>query len=128
MPIPPIGNVVTPVNFTASSAQGSVILSWTPTPLTTLYYINRSVDNVTFTNIDNIPANPNVSQPSCVDTTAVIGQIYYYQVQSSNGTNSSLPTVSLSGVALTPGQATVANLRLEAKQRCDRVNSDNITN
>jgi len=128
MPVPPIGNVVTPVNFLVTSAQGMVLLNWTPTPLTTIYYINRSTDNVTFTNIDSIPANPNVSQPSYQDTTALIGQIYFYTVQASNGTNSSLPTVSLSGLALNPGQTTVANLRTECKQRTDRVNSDNITN
>lgn len=128
MPVPPIGNVVTPTNFLVTSAQGLVLLNWSPSPLTTIYYINRSTDNVTFANIASITANPNVSQPQYADATAVVGTIYWYTVQSSNGTNSSLPTVSLSGLALKPGQTTVANLRLECQQRSDRVNSDNITN
>lgn len=121
MAIPPVGNVVTPTNFLAISAQGLVALSWNSSPFVNLYYVNRSVDNITFANIASTTGlNFN-------DSTAVVGIIYYYQVQSSNGTNSSLPAVSLSGQALNPGQTTVGNLILEAQQRTDRVNSDNIT-
>lgn len=121
MPVPAVGNVITPSNFLALSAQGQVLLSWNPVPLTNIYYINRSTDNVTFTNI----ASTVGLQYS--DKTAVVGTIYYYTVQSGNGTFSSPPTFSLSGQALKPGQTTVGNLRLECQQRVDRVNADNIT-
>jgi len=121
MPVPPIGNIVTPSEFIVLSAQGLIQLTWDSTPLTTIYYINRSTDNITFTNIATTIST------SFNDTTALVGVIYYYTVQSSNGINSSLPTLSQSGQALTPGQTTVGNLRLECQQRVDRVNFDNIT-
>jgi hypothetical protein len=122
MPTPPaVGNVVTPYNFLAVSAQGQVVLSWAPSPLVTLYYVNRSTDNVSFTNIGT------TASLQYNDTTGTLNQIYYYQIQASNGTNSSLPTASLAGQSLKPGQTTVGNLRLECQQRVDRVNSDNIT-
>lgn len=121
MPIPVIGNVVTPVNFLAMSAQGQVSLSWDQSPLVNLYYVNRSTDNVTFTNIAS------TTGLTYSDTTGTVDVVYYYQIQASNGTNSSQPTVSQSAMNLLPGQNTVGNLRLECQQRTDRVNSDNIT-
>ena len=121
MPIPAIGNVVTPTNFLAVSAQGQVALSWNASPLVNLYYVNRSTDNISFTNIASTVGL------SYSDVSAVVGTIYYYQIQASNGTNSSLPTQSLSAQALNPGQTTVGNMRLECQQRTDRVNGDNIT-
>ncbi len=121
MPLPPIGNVVTPTQFLVMSAQGQVVLSWNASPLVTGYYVNRSTDNITFTNI-GLTAGLTYS-----DLTAVIGTIYYYQVQATNGTNTSSPTPSLSGQALNPGQTTVGNIRLEAQQRADLIYADNIT-
>lgn len=122
MPIPPVGGVVTPLNFQGISAQGQVVLTWTQAPLVTSYYVNRSADGVTFTNI----GQTSLFQYS--DTTGVLGTIYYYQVVSSNGTNSSLPTASFAGISLKPGQTTVGNMRLEAQQRMDRIYASNITN
>lgn len=121
MAVPAIGNVVTPSNFLATSAQGQVLLTWSSVPLTNIFYINRSTDNITFTNI----ASTMSIQYS--DMSAVVGVIYFYTIQSGNGINSSPPTYSLSGQALNPGQTTVGNLRLECQQRIDRVNADNIT-
>jgi len=121
MPVPSIGNVITPSNFLVLSAQGQVLLSWNAVPLTNIFYINRSIDNVTFTNIAS------TASVQYSDSSAVAGTIYYYTIQSGNGTNSSPPTYSLSGQSLLPGQTTVGNLRLECQQRVDRVNFDNIT-
>lgn len=121
MPIPPVGNVITPSQFLVTSAQGLVSLSWNATPLVSSYFISRSTDNVTFTELVNVTAI------TYSDTTAVVGTLYYYILQSSNGTSSSPATASQVGQSLTPGQTTVANLILETKQRVDRVNADNIT-
>lgn len=121
MPIPPIGSVPAPANFLAISAQAQVLLNWSTVTIATSYYINRSTDNVTFTNIGQ------TSSLSYNDLTAVVGTIYYYQVQASNGTNSSNPTLSAPALALLPGQTTVGNLRLESQQRIDRIYSNNIT-
>lgn len=122
MPVPPQGNVITPTGFIATSQQGQVGLSWNSSPNAVAYYINRSTDNVTFTNIGN------TVDTFFQDTTGVLNTIYYYTLQASNGTNSSLPTApSQSGQALKPGQTTLGNIRLQSKQRCDRVNSPFIT-
>lgn len=117
MSVPAIGPVLTPPNFQVVSAQGSILLSWSQVPLGTIYYINRSTDNVTFTNIAT------TASLSYVSTTGDLDTIYYFQVQAGNGTNSSLPTPSLSGLMLKPGQTTVANLILESRQRCNKENS-----
>lgn len=122
MSVPAVGNVLTPAGFTATSAQSQVLLTWYQVPLSTIYYVNRSADNVTFTNIGQT-ANLQYS-----DLTATVGVVYYYNIQAGNGTSSSLPTQSLSALALRPGQTTVANLRLECQQRCDKVNSQFYTN
>lgn len=123
MPITPpaVGNVVTPVEFLAVSAQALVALSWGQSPLTTTYYINRSEDNVTFETIAQ------TSSLTYNDTTGVVDTVYYYTVQASDGVASSIPTVALAGLSLKPGQTTLGNLRLECQQRTDRVTSDNIT-
>jgi hypothetical protein len=121
MPIPPVGNVVTPTNFLAMSAQAQVLLSWAPSPLVNLYYVNRSTDNITFANIaSTVSLNYN-------DTTGIVDVIYYYQVQASNGVNSSQPSTSLAALSLNPGEETVGNIRLECQQRTDHVEDDNIT-
>lgn len=121
MPIPPIGNLVTPRDFVIMSAQDQVVLNWAYAPLATSYFVSRSVDNVVF---DELAETTSLQY---LDTTAVVGVIYYYRVQSSDGVNSSPATYSLSGQALNPGQTTVGNIRLECQQRTDRVNSDNIS-
>lgn len=121
MPVPAVGNVVVPSNFLAMSAQGAVNLTWSPVPLANLYYINRSIDNVTFTNIGS------TIDLIFNDMTGVINTIYYYNLQASNGMSSSPATASLTGQSLTPGQTTAGNLVLEVQQRVDRVNADNIT-
>lgn len=118
MPVPVTGNVLTPPGFTVLSAQGTVFLSWDQTPLVTIYYINRSEDNITFTNIGDTVSL------SYSDTSAVVGTIYYYQLQAGNGTVSSLPTASLSGQALNPGQTTVGNIKTECRQRTNKESSD----
>lgn len=121
MSVPSIGNLVTPSNFLIMSAQAQVILTWTYSPLATIYYINRSIDNVTFTNIGN------TTLLQYNDTTGTVGVIYYYQIQSATTLISSPVTTSLAGLSLNSGQTTVGNIRLECQQRTDRVNADNIS-
>jgi hypothetical protein len=117
MPVPAIGAVATPANFQVASAQGVVQLSWAQVPLATIYYINRSTDNVSFTNIASS------ASLSYSDSTGTVGSIYYYQVQAGNGTYSSVATASQPGLSLLPGQTTAGNVILEAQQRCNKENS-----
>lgn len=121
MAIPPVGAIPTPVNFLAVSAQGQVLLSWDQAVTATTYYVSRSTDNITFAQLAQ------TASLSYSDTTGVLNTIYYYYVQAATVLNSSAPTPSQSGQSLKPGQTTVGNIRLQAQQRCDRVNSDFIT-
>jgi hypothetical protein len=118
---PAIGNMLTPAGFAVQSAQGQVISSWQISPLATTYYVNRSTDNVTFASLGQ------TSSLQYVDSTAVVGTIYYYTVQAANSSASSLATASLAGEALKPGQTTVGNLDTEIRQRCNKENSPFIT-
>ncbi len=117
----PTGNVFTPPGFQAFSYQGQVLLTWNQAPLATSYAVLRSTDNVTFVSIGS------TSSLSYSDLTAVVGTIYYYQLQSSqliaSTTTYSLPTVSLPAQSLKPGQTTAQNIILEAQQRCNKENS-----
>lgn len=117
MPVPAVGNVQVPSGFLAFSYQAQVLLSWNQTPLATIYYVNRSTDNITFTNIAS------TASLTYSDTTAIVGTIYYYTVQAGNGFNASLPCSSMSGQALNPGSTTVGNIRLECQQRINKENS-----
>lgn len=117
----PTGSVFTPPGFQAFSYQGQVLLTWNQAPLATAYAVLRSTDNVTFASIGT------TSSLQWNDTTATLNTIYYYQVQASQVIASiltySLPTSSLSGQSLKPGQTTLGNLRLEAQQRINKENS-----
>lgn len=117
MSVPAIGNVITPSGFSAISAQGQVLMVWNPAPLATIYYVNRSIDGVSFTNI----ASTTGFQYS--DKTGVVGTIYYYQVQAATSLASSQPTPTIAALSLNPGQTTVGNLRLECQQRINKENS-----
>ena len=117
----PTGNVLTPPGFQTFSYQGQVLLTWNQAPLATGYAILRSTDNVTFSPIGS------TASLSYNDTTGLVGVVYYYQIQASQVIATvltySLPTVSLSGQSLNPGQTTLGNLRLEAQQRINKENS-----
>ena len=117
MSVPAVGNVLTPSGFLVTSAQGQVLLNWNQTPLASIYYINRSTDNITF---DNIGSTTSIAYS---DTTATTNTVYYYTIQAGNGANSSLTTVSQSGQSLNPGQTTVGNIKLECLQRTNKENS-----
>ena len=117
MPIPSVGAVLTPANFQITSCEGLVQLTWSQTPLATIYYISSSIDGITFAEIGT------TTSLSYSDSTGTPGVITYYYIQAGNGTNSSLPTASLQGINLNPGITTVGNIALECRQRCNKENS-----
>lgn len=121
MPIPVTGNVLTPAGFQIQSCEGLVQLFWQATPLATIFYVSRSTDGITFTEIGT------TTTLSYEDSTGVLNTLYYYYVQAGNGTVSSLPTQSLQGQSLKPGQTTVGNVRLQAQQRCNFENNPFVT-
>lgn len=109
--------VLTPSGFTALSAEKSVLLSWNQTPLSTLYFVRRSTDNMTFSDLAS------TASLSYVDKSGTVGTIYYYQVQASNGSSYGNPTASIAALPLKPGQTTAGNIILEAQQRCNKERS-----
>lgn len=106
----------TPANFYVQQGNGQVLLSWDLTAGATTYPIYRSADGVTYA----LLASPAVN--SYLDTTVVIGSMYFYQVGASNGVVSAL-TQPQSVVPTTSGQDSLSSIRLQAMQRADRVNS-----
>ena len=121
MPIPAIGAVLTPANYQIMSAQNQVMLTWSQTPLATIYYISRSTDGITFAEIGT------TTSLQYNDTTGVINTIYYYYVQAgatiASIPYSSVPTLALQAQSLNPGQTTVGNVVLECRQRTNKENS-----
>jgi len=122
MAIPPVGNIITPALPQAVSAQGQVIISWNLVPFATSYFVSRSDDNVTFAELGSV----NAPFLQYTDLTGVVNQVYYYYIQASDGTNSSLPTRSVAAQSLKPGQVTLGNLRLICQQRTDLQYSENV--
>jgi len=124
--IPAIGGVLTPANFQITSAEAQVMMTWAVSPLSNIYYISRSSDGVTFTELATTTAL------TYSDTTGTLNQIYYYYVQAgglvSSVQVSSQPTLTLQALSLSPGQTTVGNVQLECRQRADKINSGFYTN
>lgn len=109
-----------PTGFQLFDQQGQVLLTWQAVSGAVSYTVNRSPDNVTFTVLAS-----GVTAVQYVDSIlpANVGTVYYYTVQAYDGTSLGTATASLAGVALTPGQTTLSNMRLEAQQRCNKENS-----
>lgn len=110
-----------PSNLQVQQGNGQVLITCNQVVGATSYPIQRSTDNVTFTAI----ASP--ATPSYVDTTVTVGTPYYYQIAWSNGSTTSPYTSSISVVPTLPGQMTLGQLRLLARQKADRVNSNFVT-
>jgi hypothetical protein len=111
----------TPTNFIVQSGNGQVYLSWDNVVNITSYNILRSTDNVTFTQIANQLGN------SYYDTSAVVGTLYYYEVQSVNANGTSYPTAPYSVTCVNYGQVSLGQVRQASKQRADMINSDFVT-
>ncbi len=116
-----------PQNIYISTGNGQICLNWDIVAGATGYPINRSTDGVSFT----LLATPAVN--FYVDTTAVIGTQYWYQVASTStaGTSGFNSTGSNSlPLAITPcapGQINLGYLRYESRLRADQLKSGFLT-
>lgn len=113
-----------PQNFNIQSANQQILASWNQVPGASSYIVQRSQDNVTYITLATLSGSPLVTQ--YLDTAAVLGTQYWYQVASSNGVVSAY-TVPQSAVAVPSGERTLGQMRLAAMQRADRVNSNFVT-
>ena len=111
-----------PQNVLVQQANGQVLVSWDQVPGVISYSVQRSTDNISYTTL----AAP--TAPQYLDSAVTVGVQYYYQVASTvsgpvtgsySNPQSIVPTLS--------GQMTLGQLRLQAQQRADRVNSQFLT-
>ncbi len=114
-----------PQNLVAQTANQQNLLSWDLAVGATDYKIQRSLDNVTFTALVTISGSPLAT--SYLDTAVTIGTQYWYKVASSNSSGDSSYTNSQSLIPTPTGEMCLAQIRLKAQQRADRVNSNFVT-
>lgn len=110
----------TPTNFIVQQGNGIVLISWNLSAGATSYVVNRSTDGVNYSTL----ASPTTN--SYLDSAVTVGTQYWYQVAAVNVTTSNF-TAPQSTVPTITGQDTLGQLRLQAQQRADRVNSNFLT-
>ena len=116
----------TPQNFNVQTANGQVLVSWAQTAGAAYYQVSRSLDNVTFAVLSTVSGSPLAT--SYLDASALLGIQYWYIVSaSSDGVNYSPSTISQSAIPTPTGEMSLADIRLQAQQRADRVNSNFVT-
>src|SRR5277367_4781163 len=113
----------TPNNNTTYLQQGNgqIALTWSLVPGATGYSVQRSTDGINFTTV----ATPVISP--YVETPALVGVQYFYQVASTNLSGTSPYTTPQGIVPVTSGKFSLGALRLASQQRADRVNSQFVT-
>lgn len=113
-----------PQNFNVQTGNQQILASWDQVAGASSYIVQRSLDNVTFSIVATISGSPLAN--SYLDSTVSLGTQYWYQVASSNGTQSSF-TNSQSAIPSQYGEMSLGAIRLAAMQRADRVNSNFVT-
>lgn len=113
-----------PQNFAVQTANRENLISWNQSAGATSYDVQRSEDNITYTTVSTISGSPLATQ--YLDTAVTTGVQYYYRVAASNGLLS--PYTTPQAVIPAPtGEMALAQIRLAAQQRADRVNSQFVT-
>ncbi len=107
------------------SANQQILVSWDLSAGATSYNIERSEDNVTYTALATVTGTPLAT--SYVDTTPVLGVQYWYRLNAQNASGISSFTIPASEVATPVGEMSLGQIRLQAMQRADRVNSNFLT-
>lgn len=114
-----------PQNMVTQTANGQNLVSWDLSTGATSYDIQRSEDNVTYTALASVSGSPLAT--SYLDTAVTLGTQYWYQVRATNTDGSSTYTNPDSVVPTPTGEKCLAQIRLAAMQRADRVNSNFVT-
>lgn len=110
-----------PNNFLVQTANVQNLVTWDLVQGATSYQVQRSLDNITYTNYALVAIN------SYLDTSVSPGIAYYYQVASVNGSGTGAFTVPQSVIPTVSGDMSLAAIRLAAQQRADRINSNFVT-
>lgn len=112
-----------PYNVVLQTGNAQNYVSWPLVTGATSYDVQRSSDGITFATIGTASTN------NYLDTSALVGVEYYYQVASVNasGTSGYTPSYPTSIVACLPGQINLGMLRYQSKLRADKLNSEFLT-
>lgn len=114
-----------PQNFAVQTANQQILVSWDLVPGATSYQIERSSDNITFTNLILVTGTPLFTQ--YIDSTVVLGDTYWYRVSAVNTAGSSVPSQVSNATPAPTGEMTLSQIREQAKYRADRVDSSFVT-
>lgn len=115
-----------PSSVTVQTANSNILVSWPLVGGATSYVVQRSLDNVTYVTITTLSGSPLAT--SYVDTNVTVGTQYWYQVAASNVNGTSAYTQgSQSVVPAYQGEYSLQQLRLRARQKADRVDSQMVT-
>lgn len=113
-----------PQGLQVQAANQQILVSWSLSPGATSYIVQRSLDNITYVTIATVSGSPLATQ--YLDTTVALNTTYWYQVAASNGTVSPY-TLPQNATPAPTAEMTLSQLRLQAQQRADRVNSNFVT-
>lgn len=111
----------TPTNLYVSQGTAQVYLTWDLMSGATTYVVQRGTDGVNFS------VNGTAVAPSLLDSSALAGVQYYYQVASVNGSGTSGYSASQISIPSGDGKLALGTIRLISQQRADRVNSAFVT-
>ena len=115
-----------PQNFNVQTANGQVLVSWALSTGAAFYQVQRSLDNVTYTSLAVVSGSPLAT--SYLDTSVSLATQYWYKVAaSSDGVTYSPYTQPASAIPTPTAEMSLADIRLQAQQRADRVNSNFVT-
>lgn len=114
-----------PLNFNLQTANGQNLVSWSLSVGATSYIVQRSLDDITYSTLVALSGSPLAT--SYLDTAVVLGTTYHYKIASVNASGTSPYTASQSATPTPTGELTLAQIRLKAQQRADRVNSNFVT-
>lgn len=114
-----------PQNLIVQSANREILVSWDLSTGADSYKIQRSEDNVTFTDLTTISGSPLAT--SYIDSAVVTGTEYWYRVAALQGTDTSSYTLSQSEIPVPTGEMALAQIRQRSQEKADRVNSNFVT-
>lgn len=117
----------TPQNFNVQTANGQNLVSWALSAGADSYKVYRSTDG--FVTVNDLVATLSGSPlaTSYLDTAVTLGTQYWYQVAALTGILASPYTQAQSVVPAPTGEMCLSQIRLQAQQRADRVNSNFVT-
>lgn len=114
-----------PTNFNVQTGNQQILVSWNLVAGAISYVVQRrSLDNVTYTTVATVSGTPLVTY---LDTSVLLNTQYWYQVAAVNISGTGAYTAPQSAIPTPTGEMSLAQIRLAAQQRADRINSNFVT-